>query len=64
MGISNTLKSFFQSEKSLLSGISSVLNIHGTPSKVQISNSNNLSDYNAIRSDWEVVGKEFRNIIS
>lgn len=44
-------------------GLSNVFNVFGTPPKFKTSESGFEADYKAIKSDWEMVGEDFRTTI-
>jgi hypothetical protein len=42
-------------------GFSSVLSVFGNPNIVNISKNSQKEDLNALKSDWEIVGQDFKN---
>jgi len=45
-------------------GFSNVLSIFGEPNKFNTSKSGEEADYKALKSDWEMVGQDIRNVMS
>jgi hypothetical protein len=47
-----------------LDGMASVIDIHGLIFKYYVEKISKISDYTALRSDWEMVGQDIRQIVS
>ncbi len=51
-------------KRSFWSGVSSILSIFGDSNKFNISKSGEESDYEALKSDWEMIGQDIRRVMS
>lgn len=55
---------FLFPKRSFWTGFSSIFSISGTPKKFNSSRNGKIADSKAIRSDWEMVGQDFKKAIS
>lgn len=51
-------------KRSFWTGFSSVFSIFGESSKFNYSKSGAVSDFNALKSDWEMIGQDIRKVMS
>lgn len=51
---------FLFPERSFVTGFGSILNIAGEPNKFNASETAEEADIKAIKSDWEIVGQDFK----
>ncbi|MEQ1733108.1 MAG: hypothetical protein ABL940_05510 [Bacteroidia bacterium] len=54
---------FLFPKRNFWSGFSSVLNIYGNPNKFNSSKTGEEADCKAIKSDWEMIGEDFKYAI-
>jgi hypothetical protein len=64
MNTIETRTDFLFPKRSFWTGFSSILNIVGNPDKFNSSSSSQEADYKAIRSDWEMIGKDVSSSLS
>lgn len=55
---------FLFPKRSFWKGFSSVLNIFGNQNKFNSSKSGQEADYNALKSDWEMIGQDIQNTMN
>jgi hypothetical protein len=51
-------------KRSFWSGLSSVFSVFGNPNKFNTSKSGSEADYKALKSDWEMIGKDIQNTMN
>ena len=55
---------FLFPKRNFWTGFSSVLSIFGDSNKFNTSKTGNEADYKALKSDWEMIGKDFENAMN
>ncbi len=54
---------FLFPKRNFWTGFSSVLNIFGEDKKFNTSKSGEEADYKALKSDWDMIGEDFKKVI-
>lgn len=54
---------FLFPKRNIFTGFSSIFSISGETVDFNTSNSGEEADFKAIRSDWEMVGKDFKEVL-
>lgn len=60
----NSRTDFLLPKRNFWSGFSSVLNIFGNSDKFNTSSSAEEADIRALSSDWQMIGDDFRKVLS
>lgn len=55
---------FLFPKRSFWTGFSSILSIFGDSNKFNTSKSGQEADYNALKSDWEMIGEDLKSAMS